>query len=259
MKVYGYEEVRGGLNNVNLTNKLKSLISSASNESNDVWISFMEEIDAHLGFLLSGGRPKKIDIQSSVIGLSNCNSWKDYIVLHLEWNMGGWNLWKKSYNLVKQYPYLKKLRLTASQINTVAKMKDFPFPQTAEEYNERIEFIKKKRINEKEKTTSDLQQTIFLLREMLSQSLEDKNRLIIDFNEIKTKYKSTELKLQARQKKVTELSKNLNDSNNEIEACKVGYKKIRQAYVTLRDGIADEQNEQHSWLYATFHKLLKLF
>ena len=103
---------------MDLQQKLKDLLGT---ESAGAWIGFMEEVELKLPFLLSdSGRPSKEDIENSYIGQHGYKSWKDMVQKGLNWNIHSWNAWSKAYKHVKNNPYLKELKLSASKINTMA-------------------------------------------------------------------------------------------------------------------------------------------
>ena len=107
---------------------LQSLLGA---ESKGHWIKFMDYVDAELPFLSCPGAPKRAEIENSIIGQKGSNSWANFIDKELHWNIHSWKAWRKAFHLVKQYPYIRDLMLTASEINTI-KSRNKLFPPTEE-------------------------------------------------------------------------------------------------------------------------------
>lgn len=99
-----------------LSNNLKILLGT---ESAGKWFEFMSKVGDELPFLLTRGRPTKVEIAMSEIGRSGCTSWSEYIENELSWNVSTWRAWQRAYSIVVKYPYLRDLELSASAINTL--------------------------------------------------------------------------------------------------------------------------------------------
>ena len=120
---------------MSIATRLRRLLGA---ESAGAWIDFMDMVHRELPFLTAPGRPKKSDVEASEIGRSGFGSWVEMIEAPVEkgglgWNRHSWNAWRRAYRRVRQYPYLRELGLTASQINTAAQ-KGETFPATADEW-----------------------------------------------------------------------------------------------------------------------------
>jgi len=118
-----------------IATRLRRLLGA---ESAGAWIDFMDMVHRELPFLTAPGRPKKADVEASEIGRAGFGSWVEMIEAPVDkgglgWNRHSWNAWRRAYRLVRQYPYLRGLGLTASQINTAAQKAE-TFPATADEW-----------------------------------------------------------------------------------------------------------------------------
>ncbi len=116
------------------TEKLIELLGS---ESSSKWIDFMDYIHDHLAQILRRGKPKKSDIENSIIGKAGFSSWSEMVEAPtlgggLGWNVASFDSWKRAYNLVLEFEYLRNLELSASAINTIYRetKPDFPKSET---------------------------------------------------------------------------------------------------------------------------------
>jgi ABC-type uncharacterized transport system permease subunit len=120
----------------------KQLITLLGTESKSAWMNFMEFLDSEMKFLSSKGRPSKSEIEKSIIGESGFTSWQmmcDSATSEngLGWSYNTYRLWKKSWNVVCEFPYLKELELSASEINSVyldCNKQNIEFPNSAEDF-----------------------------------------------------------------------------------------------------------------------------
>lgn len=120
----------------------KQLITLLGTESKSAWMNFMEFLDSEMKFLSSKGRPSKSEIEKSIIGESGFTSWQTMCDSATSENGLGWSyntyrLWKKSWNVVCEFPYLKELELSASEINSVyldCNKQNIEFPNSAEDF-----------------------------------------------------------------------------------------------------------------------------
>ena len=119
------------LNVESITSNLKNLLGSKKNGD---WINFVEEMLRLCPFLPGRGRSKQSDIKLSIIGLSGCNTFEEYLQDILNWNYAGWSKWQQAYNLVSKFPYLRYTNDSASVINTTYYKLGERFPKTIEEW-----------------------------------------------------------------------------------------------------------------------------
>jgi hypothetical protein len=109
------------------TTILVTLKAMLGTETGNTWISFMQTVEDELPILSKAGAPTKMQIRESAIGKAGFSSWKAMVENGLEWNMNSWKAWRRAWSKVKEFPYLRTLDLTASEINTITKLTDnFP-------------------------------------------------------------------------------------------------------------------------------------
>lgn len=99
------------------------LVDLLGSESGNRWIEFMDEIKRDLSNILRQGKPKKEDIEASIIGQSGFESWSEMVNAPtsaggLGWNIASFNAWRRAYSLIETHSYLRDYEFSASQINT---------------------------------------------------------------------------------------------------------------------------------------------
>jgi hypothetical protein len=109
------------------------LVDLLGSESGSRWIEFMDEIKRDLSNILRQGKPKKEDIEASIIGQSGFESWSDMVNAPtnaggLGWNIASFNAWRRAYSLIETHSYLRNYEFSASQI-TLSTMKLDPNSQ----------------------------------------------------------------------------------------------------------------------------------
>ncbi len=114
-------------------NQIETLKELLGAESGASWIAFMDYVKTELAHVLTRGKPRKKDIEESIIGQAGFTSWSEMIETPtaengLGWNLAAWDSWKRAYSLIQKYPYLRYLELTASAINTVHRETKPNFP-----------------------------------------------------------------------------------------------------------------------------------
>jgi len=159
--------------------ELKDLLGT---ESGDKWISFMDYVHRELSLILKRGKPKKIDIENSIIGKAGFQSWREMIEESekkggLGWNYGSFDLWKRSYSVVLEYPYLRELELTASQINTIKKESKPNFPKSMDEFKRFSGVRKEKQIENHQKSLKEAQNASIELKSINERLKEKLNSL----------------------------------------------------------------------------------
>ena len=110
--------------------KMKTLLGT---ESGSAWLDFMDYIHEELADILQRGKPSEEKIANSIIGKSGFTSWKEMINAPtqaggLGWNYSTFDLWKRAYKVVLEFPYLRGEELTASLINTIYRERKKNFP-----------------------------------------------------------------------------------------------------------------------------------
>lgn len=115
-------------------NKLVDLLGS---ESGNRWIEFMDEIKKELSQILRKGKPRKEDIEASIIGRSGFKSWAEMVNAPAEagglsWNLATFDSWRRAYSLVEAHPFLREYEFSASQINTFYRETKPDFPNSQE-------------------------------------------------------------------------------------------------------------------------------
>ena len=106
--------------------QLKGILGT---ESGGSWMHFMQTVEDQLPLMDQPGRPTLAQIEESPIGQAGFTSWAEMIESKkgLGWSYNSWKAWKKAWGIVKKNPYLKQLRLTASEINTISReTEEFP-------------------------------------------------------------------------------------------------------------------------------------
>jgi len=104
-------------------------------ENPSAWIDFMKLVEEELPLLSGSGRPTKSEIEHSVIGQSGYTSWREMLESGVGMNWSNWVAWRRAWAVIKEYPYLADLELTASQINTMKHTLKDEFPPTVEAFN----------------------------------------------------------------------------------------------------------------------------
>lgn len=171
-----------------MTHQVQKLVQILGTESGNAWLNFMDYTHEILaGIVDKRGAPSAETIENSIIGEAGFSSWKAMIEAPTEhgglgWNISSWDLWKRAYRIVNQYPYLRDLELTASEIKTLHTETKDSFPADLEAFNEyhanRMEFIQSKRQNSlsnAKKINDELVLELSTLKEQvanLSQQLE---------------------------------------------------------------------------------------
>jgi len=212
-------------NSTLVVQKLKDLLGT---ESGNNWLNFMDYIHDELSLILKQGKPKKADIEKSIIGQSGFASWREMIEASeknngLGWSHASFDSWKRAYSVVLKHSYLRKLELTASQINTIQRESKPDFPKTLDEFKAFSDTRKIKQAKQHQNSLKDAQnRTTELQKEndALGQQLLDLNSVAEQLANTKEENIKLQTKLDDRiseieilNKKITEITK----SNNELE------------------------------------------
>jgi flagellar biosynthesis chaperone FliJ len=101
------------------------------------WMDFMEAVTRLLPEVLSVGAPSIDTIQKSAIGQLGFKSWREMIEAPQErgglgWNFSAWKAWRRAWRRVQDYPYLRNLQLTSSEVNRLHQEAE-TFPTSAAE------------------------------------------------------------------------------------------------------------------------------
>lgn len=234
-------------------------------ESSGLWVIFMDKVRVTLPFLLdTAGRPKVDVIRSSVIGAAGFDSWGQMIEASpdnggLGWSIDSWKAWKKAYSVVQQHPYLRRLELTASEVNTLSREFD-PFPSTAEELEEAKSERKRRLEAKRGNSVSALRNQIDERQSALDAMTTKYEVLVGDFDSLltekhllhesaesaKAEHQQTVGKLAVAQERVRELEATLADREKTVL-------KQKQTINTLQAKLA--RYTQMSW----FERLLAVF
>lgn len=215
-----------------------SLREKLGSESAGKWLEFMDFIESSLPFILRGaGRPTTEEIASSAIGRGGFTSWREMIESSPAWGGLGWSYdtykaWKKAFSLVQQYPYLRDLALSSSEINTIRREnKEFPasleaFQGTKEKRKDAQEERRQnsvaslqKQVSASEKEAASLQHQLDIsraseaqnksllsqLRQELSQSSEKTGSLLVQVEQLNTTLTKQKSKIERQGKKIEEL------------------------------------------------------
>ena len=142
-------------------NEILAALGSENNPSQ--WMTFCEVIDQHIPELKTKGRLSNKDVNSSLIGKLGFSSFKEYLETPtdkggLGWSSGGWNAYRRAWNIVEEYPYLRELDIKSGWLNAFAnklRKADIEFPATLEEYNSIQDSIAEERASNKDAKLDD--------------------------------------------------------------------------------------------------------
>jgi hypothetical protein len=172
------------------------------------WLDFMDCIYDEFSFLSHRGKPTKKIIDDAFDG-SDFTSMSEFVSAEngLNWNMSGWNSWKRAYKNIKEVSYLRDTNLTSSQINTIAKelkksKKDFP--ESLENFQI---FLKERQKNLKLDHNFNLSKAETQI-EKLKNTTESQKKKVEDLEEYKEK--TTKLNLDFKEKALKNI-KNLTE------------------------------------------------
>lgn len=116
---------------------LKGLVKPSGNS---YWIEIMDKIIEVFPFLMNGrGRPSDDDLQGTHIAAVGASSWKEYVIVYLEWKYDTWNNWRKAYAIVLKHRYLRFNDLTVGTIMSMkrwCKANQVSFPPDSEQWEQ---------------------------------------------------------------------------------------------------------------------------
>lgn len=201
---------------------LEQIVSMLGTDSESTWTEFMRFLDEKMPFLMSKGRPTKIEIKESIVGLYSFDSFKTMCNEKTEnsglgWNYNTYRLWKKSWSLVKKHPFLIALNLSASEINTMfldCSKNNIEFPLNEDEFKKYKELSKSaikdaatKTNNQNIKELLDAKAQI----SMLQSQIQDNDKLKLDNATLSSKNESLEHLLNENKKSSEKLERALNE------------------------------------------------
>lgn len=142
-------------------NEILAALGSENNPSQ--WMEFCEVIDRHIPELKTQGRLSNQNIKSSLIGKLGFSSFKEYLETPtgkggLGWSSGGWNAYRRAWNIVEEYPYLRNLDIKSGWLNAFAnklRKAEIEFPASLEEYNSIQDSIAEERASNKDAKLDD--------------------------------------------------------------------------------------------------------
>jgi len=224
-----------------IATRLRQLLGA---ESAGAWIDFMDMVHRELPFLTAPGRPKKADVEASEIGRSGFGSWVEMIEAPVDkgglgWNRHSWNAWRRAYRLVRQYPYLRGLGLTASQINTAAQKAE-TFPTTADEWwdlQSQIEQEARERhqrsLREAQTQAREWQEKAKALQACLDQSNDHIQRLQRQMVEERERLQSQITTLQSQIDELKQANKRLKSEKSGLEMAKLALERRLREWSNL--------------------------
>jgi polyhydroxyalkanoate synthesis regulator phasin len=224
-----------------IATRLRQLLGA---ESAGAWIDFMDMVHRELPFLTAPGRPKKADIEASEIGRSGFGSWVEMIEAPVDkgglgWNRHSWNAWRRAYRLVRQYPYLRGLGLTASQINTAAQ-KAKTFPTTADEWWDLQSKMEQEACERHQRSLSEAQaqarewqEKAKTLEARLAQANDDLRRLEWMRSEERERLQSQITTLKNQIDELEQTSKRLRSDNSRLEMEKLALERRLREWSNL--------------------------
>lgn len=160
---------------MNQIDTLKELLGAESGSS---WVAFMDYVGTELAQVLRRGKPRKQDIEESIIGNAGFTSWSEMIETPtaqggLGWNLAAWDSWKRAYSVVQQYPYLRDLELTASAINTAQRETKPDFPATLEAWNDHQGQREQLQVERQQNSLADAKKMVGQLETQLAEALNN--------------------------------------------------------------------------------------
>ncbi|MFK0573023.1 hypothetical protein [Endozoicomonas sp.] len=214
------------------------LITALGSENNpSQWLEFMAAMHELLPEILTVGKPSKNTIEKSLVGRLGFPSWRAMLEAPKEeyglgWTKAGWDSFKRAWNTVSKYPYLKSMSFSAGYINKYAHEWRDEFPESADQFNQKLNNQKaenKKKAEEKRTNSvtalneqiQTLQEQVLALNEQLKgkhdrnikleSTVDEKQNRI---NELDKKIESLTTKNAEMENKISSLQSDINRLNN---------------------------------------------
>ena len=152
------------------------------------WMQFMQAIEQYLPLLTRAGRPSAKDVANSLIGHLGHKSWKAMVEAPneqngLNWEMGGWNSYRRAWAVVKENPYLLEQPVRAGWVRKIKAECDKakrPFPASAQELSEYQEERDRVSKEKREASTAGLRDRVSQLETELAEALAAKDQAEAD-------------------------------------------------------------------------------
>ena len=185
------------------------------------WLAFMDKIHTKLPLILRQGKPRKTDIEQSIIGQSGFSSWREMLEAPkpngFGWRYATFDAWKRAYNLVLTHSYLRELELTASQINTIYRESKPNFPKNLNDFNSFSESRKEKQVEQQQNSLKAAQNRVLELEKGFNEEKIGLQTLLDDRTKEVHKLKHD---LDDRIKEIHKLKHDLDDRVSEITVFK---------------------------------------
>jgi hypothetical protein len=232
----------------------EKLIELLGSESGDKWLEFMDFASEKLSNILSRGKPKKEDIEASIIGENGFKSWKEFVESPtsergLGWKIATFDSWKRAFAIVGQYPYLRNLGLTPSFINTVNRETKGDFPSSESDFNAFVAKRTDVQIAKQQNSLKDAQNVSEELKKQNSDLIIKIDQQTIEmahFKQLANQSAALTEQLIGKEKKITELEIALKNAQEDS-------KKARNSLKTKSSKL--DRYENMGW----FDKLKALF
>lgn len=218
----------------------KRLLESLGSENNpSQWLTFMETMLQVLPEILSSGRPSKTVIENCLIGRLGFSSWKEMLETPvnkngLGWSVSGWNSFKRAWNTVEKYPYLKTKNLKSGWINKYVHQWKDEFPETSEAFDEKVANSKE---IEKEKRKQKVEQELDLLR----QQVTDNAQTIAD---LRTKIQNLNQQVSAASATVKTLTTAKDDAESQLAEANRKIGSLESDHKTEINNIKSTKNKE---------------
>jgi uncharacterized protein YoxC len=211
-------------------------------ESGTAWLIFMDHVKTELSQVLKSGKPKRSDIENSIIGQNGFFGWKEMVEAPtdqggLGWNYSTFDMWKRAYSVVLNFPFLRtQEELTPSLINTLWRETKPDFPNTPEELEKYMCDRVSKQRDRQQNSLKDAQKRVEDLEQQLAAKETQLATLRVEVAQIEDlKASNAELnksigvlaeKLNTSQK---EASQNISELQKEQKRHKITSRKLKDA------------------------------
>lgn len=187
-----------------LRERHQRLVTALGSEANPgQWMEFMKELQRQIPHVMNAqGKPSKEQIDESMIGQLGFSSWSEMIKAKREsnglgWSVGGWNGFRRAWNIVQDFPYLRELPIKAGWLNSVyaeLKRTETPFPATAEAYQALLESRKQAQIDTREATTTELKERVNEAERQSSDTIRQLADLFEKYNALVQEHSQTQIR-----------------------------------------------------------------
>jgi hypothetical protein len=210
----------------------EKLIELLGSESGDKWLEFMDFASEKLSNILSRGKPKKEDIEASIIGQNGFKSWKEFVESPtssrgLGWKYATFDSWKRAFSVVGQYQYLRDMGLTASFINTIHRETKPDFPSSESDFNAFVAKRTDVQIAKQQNSLKDAQNVSEELKRQNSDliiKIDQQTTEMAHFKQLAAQSEALTKQLIGTEKKITKLEIELKNAQEDSKKAKSSLK-----------------------------------